>query len=96
MSDQPFDSEKFDSDPFVRFDMPRPEQTELQQQISRSAELHRIAALNHHVHVTLNEALAALDAGDPDKALEILEKASGKYTRFGGKSPYWKHEGEGQ
>lgn len=94
MSDKPFDQYEHpteaEQEGFIKFDLPRPAQTEAQRQFAQTAEMQRIAALNFHVNSTITKARAALDENDPDKALEILQEAAGKYTRFGGPAEHWK------
>jgi len=91
MSDKPFDQfEHPVGQPIEMPEKPRPAQTEAQRAFAQTAELQRIAALNYHVNTAVEAARAALDAGDPDKALEILQEAAGRYTRFGGPAQHWK------
>ena len=96
-----FESERFDSDPFVVSDKPIPArvQSELQRQWGQSAELNRIATLNYHIRQTLNDALEELRQGDAESALHILEEAAPKYERLGGPRPHpeWEPQtGEGK
>jgi hypothetical protein len=97
MSDKPFDQYEHPVDDEGQPKspaLPRPAQTEAQRQFAQTAEMQRIAALNYHVRKTVDAARAALEENDPDKALEILQEAAGKYTRFGGPAEHWKDGGK--
>jgi hypothetical protein len=55
--------------------------------IREVAEETRTAVLNQHIRDTLDEAQRALRQDNPDKAMDVLAKASRRYVRLGGPDP---------